>query len=62
MTTREKLRKKGPKSIRKRMMVIFAVLISLTGLGITILFIFVFRSGYSALSANHEFLPVILLL
>lgn len=32
------------------MMVIFAVLISLTGLGITILFIFVFRSGYSALS------------
>ena len=50
MTTREKLRKKGPKSIRKRMMVIFAVLISLTGLGITILFIFVFRSGYSALS------------
>ena len=50
MTTREKRRKKAPTSIRKRMMVIFAVLISLTGLGIAILFSFVFRSGYSALS------------
>ncbi len=50
MTTQEKLQKKGPTSIRKRMMVIFAVLISLTGLGIAVLFIFVFRSGYSALS------------
>lgn len=50
MTTQEKLQKKGPTSIRKRMMLIFAVLISLTGLGIAVLFIFVFRSGYSALS------------
>lgn len=50
MTTREKRRKKAPTSIRKRMMVIFAVLISLTGLGIAILFSFVFRCGYSALS------------
>ena len=37
-------------SIRKRMMQIFTVLISLTGLCITILFIFVFRNGYSGLS------------
>lgn len=32
------------------MLLIFAVLIGLTGLGIAVLFIFVFRSGYSSLS------------
>ena len=50
MTTWKKAREKSPTSIRKRMMMIFAVLISLTGLGIAALFIFVFRNGYSALS------------
>ena len=32
------------------MLLIFAVLIGLTGLGIALLFIFVFRSGYSSIS------------
>lgn len=50
MTTWKKAREKSPTSIRKRMMMIFAVLISLTGLGIAALFSFVFRNGYSALS------------
>lgn len=50
MTTWKKAREKSPTSIRKRMMMIFAVLISLIGLGIAALFIFVFRNGYSALS------------
>ena len=50
MTTWKKARETSPTSIRKRMMMIFAVLISLTGLGIAALFIFVFRNGYSALS------------
>ena len=50
MTTWKKAREKSPTSIRKRMMMIFAVLISLTGLGIAALFIFVFRNVYSALS------------
>lgn len=50
MTTWKKAREKSPTSIRKRMMMIFAVLISLAGLGIAALFIFVFRNGYSALS------------
>lgn len=37
-------------SIRKRMMVIFAVLITVTGIGIAGLFVAVFRYGYSSLS------------
>ncbi len=37
-------------SIRKRMIVIFAVLITVTGIGIAGLFVAVFRYGYSSLS------------
>lgn len=42
--------KKGSVSIRNRMMMIFAVLITFTGMGIAVAFIFVFRKGYSELS------------
>lgn len=50
MTAGTEGKTKNSISIRKRMMQIFTVLISLTGLCITILFIFVFRNGYSGLS------------
>lgn len=42
--------KRGFISIRKKMMVVFAVLITVTGIGIASLFAIVFRYGYSSLS------------
>ena len=42
--------KRGFISIRKKMMVVFAVLITVTGIGIASLFAVVFRYGYSSLS------------
>ncbi len=42
--------KRGVISIRKKMMVVFAVLITVTGIGIASLFAVVFRYGYSSLS------------
>lgn len=42
--------KRGVISIRKKMMVVFAVLITVTGIGIASLFAIVFRYGYSSLS------------
>lgn len=45
--------KRGFVSIRKRMMVVFAVLITVTGIGIASLFAVVFRYGYSSLSQMY---------
>lgn len=42
--------KRGFISIRKKMMIVFAVLITVTGIGIASLFAIVFRYGYSSLS------------
>lgn len=42
--------KRGFISIRKKMMVVFVVLITITGIGIASLFAIVFRYGYSSLS------------
>ena len=42
--------KRGFISIRKKMMVVFVVLITVTGIGIASLFAIVFRYGYSSLS------------
>lgn len=42
--------KRGFISIRKKMMVVFAVLITVTGIGLASLFAIVFRYGYSSLS------------
>lgn len=42
--------KRGVISIRKKMMVVFVVLITVTGIGIASLFAIVFRYGYSSLS------------